>query len=182
MMQAADVLAVLAALDAAGIPAWLDGGWGVDALVGRQTRPHSDLDLVIALDQADRAADALTALGFAVAEDARPTRLVLRDGAGRQIDCHTVTFDAAGRGVQQLPAAPPFRYPPQGFRGAGRVAGQPVACLTAEVQVLCHLGYPPDAGDYHDMRLLHDCCGVALPPPYRADAGAPGGDGPVPPG
>lgn len=50
-MQAADVQAVLAALDAAGVPTWLDGGWGIDALVGRQTRPHSDLDLVIALNR-----------------------------------------------------------------------------------------------------------------------------------
>src|SRR5438477_4113231 len=24
---------------------WLEGGWGVDALVGRQTRPHRDLDI-----------------------------------------------------------------------------------------------------------------------------------------
>jgi len=181
-MQAADVLAVLAALDAAGVPVWLDGGWGVDALVGRQTRPHSDLDLVSALDQADRAVDAFAPLGFAVAEDAWPTRLVLRDGAGRQIDCHTVTFDAAGGGVQALPDAPAFRYPPEGFRGTGTVAGQPVACLNAEVQVLCHLGYPPDADDYHDMRLLHECCGVALPAPYSDDAATPAADGPAPRG
>lgn len=180
-MQAADVLAVLAALDAAGVPAWLDGGWGVDALVGRQTRPHSDLDLVIALGQAGRAESALRLLGFAVVDDARPTRLVLRDGAGRQIDCHTVTFDATGGGVQELPDAAAFRYPAEGFRGTGRVAGQPVACLTAEVQVLCHLGYPPDADDYHDMRLLHECCGVALPTPYNEDAATPA-DGPASPG
>jgi lincosamide nucleotidyltransferase A/C/D/E len=154
----------------------------VDALVGRQTRPHSDLDLVIALDQADPAIDALAPLGFAVSEDARPTRLVLRDGAGRQIDCHTVTFDAAGGGLQELPDAPAFRYPPQGFSGTGRLAGQPVACLTAEVQVLCHLGYPPDADDYHDMRLLHKCCGVVLPAPYSEDATTPAPNGPAPPG
>jgi lincosamide nucleotidyltransferase A/C/D/E len=24
-------------------PAWVGGGWGVDALVGRQTRSHADL-------------------------------------------------------------------------------------------------------------------------------------------
>src|SRR5689334_1515053 len=114
-MHAADVLAVLAALDGAGIPAWLDGGWGVDALAARQTRPHSDLDLVIALDQASRAEVALRPLGFALVEDARPTRFVLGDGAGRQIDCHTVTFDSTGGGIQELPAGPAFRYPPEGF-------------------------------------------------------------------
>lgn len=28
----------------AGIPIWLDGGWGVDALLEEQTRIHDDLD------------------------------------------------------------------------------------------------------------------------------------------
>jgi hypothetical protein len=40
-----EVVDVLERLDRAGVPVWLDGGWGVDALVGRQTRPHRDLDL-----------------------------------------------------------------------------------------------------------------------------------------
>ena len=30
-----------------GITVWVDGGWGVDALLGRQTRPHSDLDIAL---------------------------------------------------------------------------------------------------------------------------------------
>jgi lincosamide nucleotidyltransferase A/C/D/E len=35
----AEVLDVLRALSAVGCRFWLEGGWGVDALVGRQTRP-----------------------------------------------------------------------------------------------------------------------------------------------
>jgi lincosamide nucleotidyltransferase A/C/D/E len=34
-------------LDQEGVRAWLDGGWAVDALLGRQTRLHSDLDLAV---------------------------------------------------------------------------------------------------------------------------------------
>jgi lincosamide nucleotidyltransferase A/C/D/E len=44
-MSAPEVHAVLEALAAAGCPAWIGGGWGVDALVGYQTREHRDLDL-----------------------------------------------------------------------------------------------------------------------------------------
>ena len=40
-----EVLAVLAALSALGCRLWLEGGWGVDALVGHQTRAHRDLDV-----------------------------------------------------------------------------------------------------------------------------------------
>ena len=34
MMTATDVVEVLDRLDAASLEAWLDGGWGVDALLG----------------------------------------------------------------------------------------------------------------------------------------------------
>src|SRR2546422_5781430 len=47
MMVASDVVEVLDRLDGAGIEASLDGGWGVDALLGEQTRPHDDLDLIV---------------------------------------------------------------------------------------------------------------------------------------
>ena len=46
MMLAHDVLEIVAGLDAAGVRVWLDGGWGVDALIRHQTRDHEDLDLV----------------------------------------------------------------------------------------------------------------------------------------
>jgi lincosamide nucleotidyltransferase A/C/D/E len=46
-IDVADVLAVLDALAHAGCRAWVGGGWGVDALVGRPTRSHRDLDLAI---------------------------------------------------------------------------------------------------------------------------------------
>jgi lincosamide nucleotidyltransferase A/C/D/E len=43
------VLAALRLLASAHCPVWIDGGWGVDALLGRQTRLNADLDLAIAL-------------------------------------------------------------------------------------------------------------------------------------
>ena len=167
MMRATDVLAILDGLDAVGVAVWLDGGWGVDALVGEETRAHDDLDVVIALDQAGAAWAALGAAGFLVAEDESPTRFVLRDPADRRVDVHLVTFDAGGGGIQRLQDGTTFRYPPEGFAGRGRVGGRAVRCLTAAVQVLCHLGYSPDDNDRHDMRLLRDRCGATLPTPYN---------------
>jgi len=46
-MTADDVCGFLDLLDAQGIRIWLDGGWGVDACLGSQTRRHGDLDIVI---------------------------------------------------------------------------------------------------------------------------------------
>jgi lincosamide nucleotidyltransferase A/C/D/E len=93
MMSGPEVLEILDALAQAGGAAWVDGGWGVDALLGEQTREHEDLDLVIALDDGGEAERALSALGFAMSEDERPTRFVLAHDGGRRIDFHTVVFD-----------------------------------------------------------------------------------------
>lgn len=78
-----------------------------------------------------------------------------------------MTFDGEGGGLQQLQDGRTYRYPPEGFGGQGMVAGMPLPCLTAEVQVECHLGYEPDETDSHDMRLLADRLGIDLPRPYQ---------------
>ena len=167
MMDARCVLSVVATLRDAGVRVWLDGGWGVDALVGEQTRDHDDLDCVIALSDAPIARDALAGLGFAVTLDESPTRFVVRDRTDRRVDFHTVTFDAAGGATQQLQDGTLAPYPSQGFSGSGSVAGVHVAYLTAAVQVLHHLGYDPDEKDHHDMGVLADRCGIDLRAPYR---------------
>ena len=171
-MQAQDVVQIVTWLETAGIPVWLDGGWGVDALVGRQTRPHDDLDVVIALQHVEPAQQILGAFRLALTVDELPTRFVLCDDHERRIDFHPVTFDTEGGGVQHLQDGSRFRYPPEGFGGAGSIDGRVVRCLTAEVQMLCHTGYVPDDNDEHDVHLLHTQFGLALPPGY--------GQGPVP--
>jgi lincosamide nucleotidyltransferase A/C/D/E len=50
-MNSADVINMYTALEKLGVEIWIDGGWGVDALLGEQTRPHKDLD--IAIEQKD---------------------------------------------------------------------------------------------------------------------------------
>ncbi len=59
-----DVLAVLEELEQTGIECWVDGGWGIDALLGAHTRPHRDLDLVIDRAQIPAASRALIPLGY----------------------------------------------------------------------------------------------------------------------
>ena len=46
-MTEADVVEVLKWLSEGEIAVWLNGDWGVDALVGEQTRDHEDLDLIV---------------------------------------------------------------------------------------------------------------------------------------
>jgi hypothetical protein len=46
-ITAATVLTVVDRLRGAGLSFWLTGGWGADAVAGRQTKRHGDLDVVI---------------------------------------------------------------------------------------------------------------------------------------
>lgn len=164
-MQAQDVLAVIDQLDAAGIAVWIDGGWGIDALLGAEHRPHDDVDIVVPLDQIAVVQGTLAPLGFIMHIDELPTRCVLRDPSDRRIDCHPVTFDASGTGRQRLPDGTDGLYPAAGFTGCGVISGRAVRCLTPEVQVLHHLGYEPDEKDVHDIRLL--CARFNLPLPAQ---------------
>ena len=176
MMAGSDVTAVVEHLRLAGLSVWLDGGWGVDALLGAQTRAHDDLDCVIALEDAAKVINALASLGFVLGDDERPTRFVMRHADDRRVDFHTVTFDAEGGGVQQLQDGRAWRYPPQGFSGVGLVNGMTVSCISPEVQMLSHFGYEPDDNDRRDMRLLADRFGLELSPPYQLSADVAGGD------
>ena len=40
-----DLMTVINILENAGIIYWIDGGWGVDILAGKQTRLHRDIDV-----------------------------------------------------------------------------------------------------------------------------------------
>jgi lincosamide nucleotidyltransferase A/C/D/E len=59
-MEGSEVVRVLAALGRHGVTAWVDGGWGVDALLGEQVREHDDLDLVVHRNDRERVTRAET--------------------------------------------------------------------------------------------------------------------------
>lgn len=168
LMTDADVSAVLAALEASGVATWVDGGWGIDALVGRTTRNHGDLDLVIAGSDRTRAEQALAVLGYEHDRQARPglpARAVLRAGMP-QVDLHLVTFDAVGNGWQPVGGGGWGCYTAEGLSGQGTVGTRHVRCITPELQLRHHLGYPPRQSDRHDLRLLADRFGLPLPPGF----------------
>jgi lincosamide nucleotidyltransferase A/C/D/E len=164
-MTGFDVVDVARTLQAKGVPFWIGGGWGVDALVGRQTRDHRDLDIAIPGELDGVAIDALGSLGYTLAVDERPVRFVLRAADARSIDLHPVAFSAAGHGVQQGFDGVVFHYPADGFT-VGRVARVDVPCLTLDQQIAFHLGYEPQDHDRHDMAILADHVGIVPPEPY----------------
>lgn len=146
---------------------WVDGGWGVDALVGRQTRHHDDLDLALPLVDVDRTLLVLAVEGYPVVDDELPTRVDLRADDDRRVDLHPLVFDTDGNGLQQLQDGSFGTYSADGLRGEGRIAGRRVCCLTPNLQMRFHCGYTPDDNDRHDVRLLAERFGLPLPPEHQ---------------
>jgi lincosamide nucleotidyltransferase A/C/D/E len=162
-MDAAALLRVLERLEGGGIDVWLDGGWGVDALLGRETREHDDLDLVVELRDLARVVELLAELGYELVAGSAPGSMVLVDREGRQVDVHPVALDAEGGGVYEMDDGASWVYPAEGFSGRGTVNGRPVRCLSPEVQVLVHAGYELTDKDYRELYLLRERFGVEIP-------------------
>jgi lincosamide nucleotidyltransferase A/C/D/E len=164
-VTAADVHGILDAL--AGIDLRVDGGWGVDALAGEQTREHADLDLAAPRRELDRIGAALREPGYTYDASARPglpARLVFHGGPGRQVDVHPLEFEADGNGWQRLGSNALGLYPTDGLNGSGRIGGRAVRCITPELQLRFHLGWEWDEKAEHDVRVLGRRFGVPFPP------------------
>ncbi len=174
-MTSAALVQLLQLFESAGITVWLDGGWGVDALLQTQTRTHKDVDIVLSVADVPRLISLLGARGFAVREGQPPNSFVLANGAGLEVDVHAITFDEAGNGVYRMQNGGDWIFPAEGFTGHGVVGGMSVRCLSPSTQVLCHAqGYVPTEKDFRDMELLKERFGVGLPPQLqRRGPGAP---------
>jgi lincosamide nucleotidyltransferase A/C/D/E len=169
-MGSDEALRVLHLLERNGIEAVVDGGWGVDALLGEQTREHDDLDLVVDLHNAEAAIAILEGAGYELVAGEPPHSFVLVNEDGVQVDVHPVERDAEGNGAYLMESGTLWTYPAEGLRERGTIAGRSVRCLSARTQVIVHAGYELGPKDYKELRLLHERCGVELPETVRAQA------------
>ena len=164
----ADVHWYLDLFDRLDISVWIHGGWGVDALLGGQTRVHEDLDIVI--EEADavalRAALLESDHNDISPDDTRPWNFVMGMPGERQIDFHVVVFDQSGNGIYGPPENGD-RFPASAFTGVGWIGGRPIKCMSVEWEVTSHTGYPLKPKDLADVLALRDCFGVSLDPAHE---------------
>jgi lincosamide nucleotidyltransferase A/C/D/E len=168
-MDGADVVSLYRALFAAGAPVWLMGGWGVDALVGRQTRPHHDVDLLVEVTDLERLRLCLIALGFGLKytwdEETRwirhdrwssrleqPSAFVYGHADGREVDVHVVRC-SEDSDVEMLWNVA-YAFTAAGLGATGVIDGHSVRCLSREMQLQAHTGYALPAHHLQDLELL----------------------------
>jgi lincosamide nucleotidyltransferase A/C/D/E len=161
-MTLPDVLEILDLFASHQIEVVIDGGWGVDALLGRHTRTHSDLDIAIQHTDVPVMRALLEVHGYSDVprDDTWECNFVMGDGLGHEIDIHSYTFDEEGQHIYGV------AYPFESLSGTGTLNGQPVRCITPEWMVKFHAGYDLDENDYKDVSALCQKYGIEMPPEF----------------
>ncbi|HOZ38481.1 MAG TPA: hypothetical protein PLH64_07035 [Anaerolineaceae bacterium] len=163
-MDQEEALRIIDLAEIAGIPIVIDGGWAVDAHLGWQTRPHSDLDVAINQQYLPRFLGILSRLGYGHVprDDQWEHNFVLEDGSGHQVDIHSYIRNEQGQIVGGV------EYPGDSLTGQGKIGHAKVCCIKADWLVDFHLGYPFDENDYSDVKFLCNLHRLTLPAEYQS--------------
>jgi lincosamide nucleotidyltransferase A/C/D/E len=151
-MTAERALTIWGLLTEAGVDTWVDGGWGVDALVGKQTREHGDLDLGVARPDLSTAIEVLGRVGYIVTDDRfEEVTVQLTYTDGHRVDLHPSTPLPDG-GTEQVDFdGNTFHIPPP---VVGHIGGRTVRCMPLSTQLRTHSGYELRQQDLHDLDVL----------------------------
>ena len=132
---------------------WLDGG-GVDALYGKQTREHRDVDINFDADKTNEVLSKLKEIGYVVETDCMPVRVELAHPQYGYLDIHPFVID--GDTVKQANPEGCYWEFSQNLFGETVYKGKRIPCISLEGQLLFHSGYEPREQDLHDMGLLRE--------------------------
>jgi lincosamide nucleotidyltransferase A/C/D/E len=159
-----EVAAELAGIsDAAGIPIWFFGGYGLDALQGRTTRPHGDVDFFVGEGDCRKLVAALVAVGYEVRAE-EPGHVQL-SRAGRHCDCVTWRRLPDGSAVTDTGDTGAFRWPDGSFPAEpnGLLAGRPVRAVSYEALYCLKAGFvcydpstTPRDKDREDLAVIRE--------------------------
>lgn len=162
-MTSKNVIDIYTKLEDLGVLIWIDGGWAVDALLGRVTRCHSDLDIAVERKNLTKLAKYMEIDGYKKIERSpdKMWDLVLSDNNGREIDIHAFEFDVNNNIIEEDDWA---GYRNNSFSGKGIIDGNIVRCVSVE-----HLMRTYDetkrelkVKDYEDMEKLKNKLGSEI--------------------
>jgi lincosamide nucleotidyltransferase A/C/D/E len=155
-MPSETVRTLITALQEHGVDVCIGGGWAVEALVGKQTRQHSDLDIWVDANDFEGLLAACVDQGLDRIHPwpgDRPWNFVLHDGFSRRVDLHVYeTLDDGQLHYGSVRA--PFMFAHHDLSGAGEIAGTTVRCERPEFALQNHTGYELRDIDRHDVAVL----------------------------
>jgi len=134
---------VIAVTQGAEIPAWLFGGWGLDARLGRITREHGDVEFWVERIHAERSKAVLVGAGATALTTQPPEESC--EFTWDDVDFSTAYFDRQpdGSSVQLLGRWSDWRFPPGSFGDEpGMLDGTPVLAMSVSGMLAMKEQYP----------------------------------------
>lgn len=158
-MEKEEVVSLYNLLEENGVEIWVDGGWGIDALLEKQTRPHNDLDIAVDRKDEKKLRELLASKGYKekYKENPKEFNFVLKDDKGREIDVHVFEFDGEGNNIYGI------EYPKESLTGTGNIGGKVLNCIAPEFVIKFHGNFEPKTKDLKDIKAL--CAKFNLKPP-----------------
>lgn len=150
-----NLFCVLDILDRMGMRYWLDGGWGVDVLTGKQNREHRDIDIDFDMNFNEALVKKLTDLGYKVVVDWMPCRLELWHPELGYIDIHPLIINSDGSAKQTDLEGGFYHFEAEWFTVI-KYKEREIPCISATAQKLFHSGYELREVDLIDMGNLKD--------------------------
>ncbi|MPZ15198.1 MAG: hypothetical protein GEU73_12370 [Chloroflexi bacterium] len=145
------------------IDCWLVGGWGVDALLGEQTRGHKDLDVLIRVEDVANVMRLLEARGFSLAyewpenrwieQDQRiRTAFVMSHADGSEVDIHALRIGTDGAPHPEW--VTDRAVSKEDLTRTGTIGEMRVRCTTPGMQLRDHERYELPSEHAGDVELL----------------------------
>ena len=148
-----DLMTIVSLLENANIKYWIDGGWGVDILAGKQTRNHRDIDVDFDAQHTEELLKILLKYGYEVDTDWKPVRIELYSEKYGYLDIHPFILNEDGTSKQADLEGGFYEFEKDFFCNA-IFEGKTIPCISLKGQKIFHSGYELRDKDKQDIAIL----------------------------
>lgn len=148
-----DLMTIIRILEEANITYWIDGGWGIDVLAGKQTRAHRDIDIDFDARYTEKLLAILADYGYVADTDWAPVRIELYSEKYGYLDIHPFIINKDGTSKQADLEGGYFEFEADYF-GIGTYEGKVIPCISAKGQKVFHTGYELREVDKQDLEII----------------------------
>ena len=148
-----DLMTIINLLENANIKYWIDGGWGVDILAGKQTRNHRDIDVNFDAQHTEKLLNLLFEYGYKIDTDWKPVRIELYSEKYGYLDIHPFILNEDGTSKQVDLEGGFYEFEKDFFSNA-IFEGKTIPCISLKGQKIFHSGYELRDKDKQDISVL----------------------------
>ena len=148
-----DLLIIINLLENMNIKYWIDGGWGVDLLYGKQTRNHRDIDINFDSQYQEKLLNILLHFGYKIDTDLRPVRIELYSEKHGYLDIHPFILNEDGTSKQANFDGGFYEFDKDFFDNV-IFEEKNIPCISLKGQKIFHTGYKLRDKDKHDISIL----------------------------